>query len=166
MIDTLSIFMTVVFFIFVTAGSVSASVGTIFIWKLVKNQATSALAAEFARKEIIQGQMNIAEIISQASKGLADFQNEMGQKIIDSQYDVVEKNTEDILKVSRDNSQKVYDAVFVLIQMMNGYLTQAGYQPPAPSPDAGLEDPKKGSNYYAPPAQDVGRQEGLTFNRY
>lgn len=166
MIETLSTVMIVIFFILVVVGSISATVGAVLLWRLTKKVEAQTAAQEARHKEIVDGQFNLAEILKQAFQGSAEFQGKAFKDILDTTLDAIEKNADDVLKLNTENSQKLYDAVFVLIQMMNGYLTQMGYRPAPPPVDGGLEDPKKGQNYNAPPAQDVNRQDGLTFKKY
>ena len=116
---------------------------------------------ESHKAEIIDGQMKMAELFTTGTKASTEYLNTVAKSVTDSIFDAVNKNTEDVLKLDTENSQKVYDAMIVLIQMMNGLMTAMGYRPTAPAPESGLEEPKKGQNYNKPPAPV--NEDGLTY---
>jgi regulator of replication initiation timing len=111
--------------------------------------------------EVVDGQMKMAELLTAGMKAMTDYMNASAKASTDSIFDVVNKNTEDVLRLNTENSQKVYDAMIVLIQMTNGLMTAMGYRPSAPVPESGLEDPKAGQSYNKPPAPVS--QDGLTY---
>ncbi len=112
------------------------------------------------KAELIDGQFKLAELVTQGIKANAEYLNTMSKSVIDSTFDIVTKNTDDVLKLGTENSQKVYDALMVLIQMTNGLMSALGYRPTAPDP--GLSEPRQ--NYGQPPAPT--EQDGLTFTKY
>ena len=131
--------------------------------KLLEKALTDEKAARDKDKaELIDGQFKLAELGTQGIKANADYLNTTSKNVIDSTFDLVTKNTDDVLKLGTENSQKVYDALVVLIQMTNGLMSALGYRPTAPDP--GLEEPRRGPNYGQPPAPT--EQDGLTFTKY
>lgn len=116
---------------------------------------------EAHKTELVEGQMKTAELLTTGLKASTEYLNTVAKAVTDSTFDCVNKNTEDVLKLNTENSQKVYDAMVILIQMMNGLMTAMGYRPTAPVPESGLEDPKKGQNYNKPPAPND--EDGLTY---
>ena len=125
---------------------------------LEKALAEEKATREKDKTEVIEGQFKLAELVTQGMKANAEYLNTISKGVIDSTFDVVNKNAEDILKLSTENSQKVYDATVVMIQMMNGLMSAMGYRPSAPtSEDTG--SPRQ--TYGQPPVE-----EGLTFTKY
>lgn len=125
--------------------------------------ATLKTASDASKDDVIKGQFQIAELLNQTLKSNVDYLNKVAKEIVDSNFDAITKNTDDVLKLNTANSQKVFDAVVVMIQMMNGLMAALGYRPSAPAPDSGLQDPERGQNYGVPPAPND--QDGLTFAR-
>ncbi len=109
-----------------------------------------------AKSELIDGQFKLAELNTKGITAITEFVNKSAKEMVDSNFDAIEKNTEDVLKLNTQNSQKVYDAIVIMIQLMNGLMTALGYRPSVSVPESGLEDPKKGQNYGAPPAPGQG----------
>lgn len=106
---------------------------------------------EESSKEVIAGQFQLADLTTKGIAAITEYLNKSSQAMTDSLFDAINKNTEDILKLNTENSQKVYDSLFVNIQMMNSLMSALGYRPTAPV-EPGLQDPKRGQNYSAPPA--------------
>jgi len=131
--------------------------------KVRKSQLKSVAARATDKTELVnlmtEGQFKLAELMTTGFKANADYMNAVSKAATDSNFDLVTKNTDDVLKLNTTNSQKVYDAMVVLIQMMNGLMTALGYRPAAP--ESGLQEPKRGQNYGQPPAPED--QDGLTF---
>lgn len=135
------------------------------IRRLDKKVDKNHVAAEESKKEIIEGQFKLAELNNKSMQAQIEFFGKSSKEIIDSQFDVVQKNADDIIKLTTENSQRVYDALVILIQMTNRFMSMMGYTPSAPVPESGLEEPKRGQNYAQPPAQDESNQGGLTFTK-
>jgi len=125
---------------------------------LEKALAEEKAAREKDKGELIDGQFKLADLVTQGMKSNAEYLNTVSKGVIDSTFDVVNKNAEDILKLSTENSQKVYDATVVMIQMMNGLMSAMGYRPTAPTPED-MGSPRQ--TYGQPPPE-----EGLTFTKY
>jgi hypothetical protein len=173
MIETLSTTLIVIFCVLIFLAQAAGI--TSFAMLILMMRRNGVLAGEvaslkadvaLAKAEIVDGQFKLAELETQGLKAATEYLNKVGKEVVDSNFDAINKNTEDVLKLNTENSQKVYDALVILIQMMNGLMSAMGYRPSAPVPDSGLEDPKGGASYNKPPAQDVRQQEGLTFTRY
>jgi predicted SnoaL-like aldol condensation-catalyzing enzyme len=126
-----------------------------------KDKAEMVKFFEAHKTEVVDGQMKMAELFTTGMKASTEYLNTVSKAITDSIFDAVNKNTEDVLKLNTENSQKVYDATVIMIQMMNGLMTAMGYRPSAPVPESGLEDPKRGQNYNKPPAPVD--EDGLTY---
>lgn len=129
--------------------------------RLAKDKSEDKDHVEKLKTEVVEGQFKLAELLTTGLKANTEYLSNVAKSMTDSTFDVVNKNTDDVLKLSTENSQKVYDALVVLIQMTNGLMTALGYRPTAPDP--GLEDPKKGPSYNKPPAPE--EQDGLTYAR-
>lgn len=68
------------------------------------------------------------------------------QSLSDSMKDLAEltvatakTNTDDVLKLDTENSQKIYDAQVLQIQMLNRLLQGLGYSPPPMPEDDGIK---------------------------
>lgn len=170
MIETLGTTLIVIFCVMIFMAQ-AAGIAT-FVILLSRGKRITALESELAaakvkidasKTEIIDGQFKLAELVATGLKANTDYLNKVAKEMVDSNFDLVTKNTDDVLKLNTSNSQKVYDALVVLIQMTNGLMTALGYRPSASAPDSGLQEPKRGPNYGQPPAP--GDLDDLTFAR-
>jgi hypothetical protein len=110
---------------------------------------------EDSLKEVVNGQFQLANLTTEGIKATTEYVGKTSKAMTDSVFDLIEKNTDDVLKLNTENAQKVYDSLYVNIQMMNSLMSAMGYRPTGPV-EPGLQDPKRGQNYSAPPAPSEG----------
>lgn len=111
--EALLIVLKVLLYLLVFLGCFGA-IGSFFLL-LWLNSHVMKLSA-FVQERLNDGLVQLADLTVQTSK----------------------TSTDDVLKLDTENSQKIYDAQVLQIQMLNRLLTGLGYSPPSPE-ESGIQ---------------------------
>ena len=153
--------------IFGLAGS-SAAIACFFnLLRLAREQQEfqKAFAKEQqeSRKMLEEFRENLQNTLERLQTFLVEFDASLRTSIkggFDNQIEASEKVIDATVEISNKNSQVLMDTLTVIAQMMNLILKGMGYTPVQPGMEAsGLEEPKEGQSYNAPPAPPKRKRE-------
>jgi type II secretory pathway pseudopilin PulG len=157
-------------------GSAAAIACFFYLTQLRKAQDEFFKEQKRSQELLAEFRENLRETLERLQAFLVEFDGSLRTSIkggFDNQIEASEKVIEASVEISNKNSQALMDTMSVIAQMMSMILKGLGYQPTGPTPeDSGLQEPKEGQNYNAPPAparkkrrEEKEAEDGLIYSK-